>query len=433
MAINYQGGDTALWGNAVNNTLSTLQKFGQQQIAKQQKESESRQKDVVGAMKEISKIDSNGIRQIDLDDFYKSYSSLKDTYFKMGRADEKGRLDLNFKLNQEITNINRLVERSKELKGYENEGLTLLADTKYNKGKVTSELDLIKGMKANNSWDLNYNKYSNALKGFSDTKVDQTLNRLDTNALKNFSFVDVTASKTPDGQRELEIVKARPDALVKAYTQEYNRDENFRNYVDSFGGNPVDVITDIVTERGAQGFHEKFDTSKVSKPSITNVNVYGNAPANAERAITPNTQVGLYKGKNHLGLSNKVTASHKMSLFDAETGAESPSEVGEYTVTGLFKQPVYKKSGKPIPDYDLKRYKPEDVVEKNFISMQKNDGGYIDNYITEATPSNSGWLNLSKDERNFYNFNSEQNSGSKENNTKKSVSSQPKKKEKLTW
>lgn len=416
MAINYQGGDTALWGNAVNNTLSTLQKFGQQQIAKQQKESESRQKDVVGAMKEISKIDSNGIRQIDLDDFYKSYSSLKDTYFKMGRADEKGRLDLNFKLNQEITNINRLVERSKELKGYENEGLTLLADTKYNKGKVTSELDLIKGMKANNSWDLNYNKYSNALKGFSDTKVDQTLNRLDANALKNFSFVDVTASKTPDGQRELEIVKARPDALVKAYTQEYNRDENFRNYVDSFGGNPVDVITDIVTERGAQGFHEKFDTSKVSKGITVNINNGKSDVTSPQNSVVDWYPVAIDEKTGQEVKLKKYQQFNQSQTIGGVIKGIDPSTKKNITVDGYANdvQVMGLGSDSKGNEYAYIRYKDDDGDPQTAL-INKNT------YL-----NNSG---LSKAEKPYIN----ESAKVAQKDKQKSVSSQPKKKEKLTW
>lgn len=112
---NYVGRDTNLSG-FYNSILSGIQQ--QQQIAakKQEVEDERARQIVKGMEGELSKVSSEGLRTADIGLFNKSYSKIKDSYYKMltaGTNDE--RLQAAAEMRNEINATNSLVSRSKTI------------------------------------------------------------------------------------------------------------------------------------------------------------------------------------------------------------------------------------------------------------------------------------------------------------------------------
>src|SRR5690606_17861877 len=99
-----------------NSILSGIQR--QQEIAakKQEAEDERARQIVKGMEGELSKVSSDGLRPADIGLFNKSYSKIKDSYYKMLTAvtnDE--RLQAAAEMRNEINATNNLVSRSKAI------------------------------------------------------------------------------------------------------------------------------------------------------------------------------------------------------------------------------------------------------------------------------------------------------------------------------
>lgn len=111
----YVGRDTNLSG-FYNSILSGIQR--QQEIAakKQEAEDERARQIVKGIEGELSKVSSDGLRNADIGLFNKSYSKIKDSYYKMlTAATNDERLQAAAEMRNEINATNDLVSRSKAI------------------------------------------------------------------------------------------------------------------------------------------------------------------------------------------------------------------------------------------------------------------------------------------------------------------------------
>lgn len=332
MAINYQGGDNVTFQNAINSTLGVLQRFGQQEILKQQKEQESRKSDLGTAMKEISRLDANGIREIDVKDVSTKYNGLKETYFRLSKAQTADeRTKINFELNNQISDINRDVARSKELKKYESDGWNLISNDKYDPNALKGSISKLKSTPVSQSWDYQFDGYSGALKGFDEGKATSAIAQVDKALLDDLDKVQVSARSLGSGLRGIST-NVSPEVAIQGYSALYDANSDVRAYVDSLaernGVTPEEQLISIVENRIQQGTLSKSTVGNTPRPrsgGIT-INLGGNqytpeASVVDDYVIAENEKTGqIVNMSKYLQFNQPQTIAGVIKAINPETG-----------------------------------------------------------------------------------------------------------------
>lgn len=426
---NYVGRDTNLSG-FYNSILSGIQR--QQEIAakKQEAEDERARQIVKGMEGELSKVSSEGLRTADIGLFNKSYSKIKDSYYKMlTAATNDERLQAAAEMRNEINATNDLVSRSKAINKQDYDfGEDIrknpedYADdvrTKFNQ-RISTSLDKLSPELLN---PQNFARRINTSKVQGEIiKMAQGIAKASNNVTPSVSRMNLPSG----GVDVVEFVReGSREAFIEGMVQQTAADPAYQAYIrENFPGlsseEAINLIADQMQEAGYLTDRSGRQVIRDRAPSSSEGSG-GNSPSdylvsgNNPISYGPNDQTRLTTAKD-VRLTPRNKNIEGTSGIDMTTGQRVNVPAGSYNITGVYALPVlnrdirYKANPSAPTEIirsgnfatgDFAERRPQDVEYGDFILMNRDERDILGNTITKryAVPRSNMPTELVQDKK----------------------------------
>lgn len=426
----YVGRDTNLSG-FYNSILSGIQR--QQEIAakKQEAEDERARQIVKGIEGELSKVSSDGLRSADIGLFNKSYSKIKDSYYKMltaGTNDE--RLQAAAEMRNEINATNDLVSRSKAIGRQDYDfgedirknpgGYADDVRTKFNQ-RISTPLDKLSSELLN---PQNFARRVDTSKVQGDiVKMAQDIAKASNNVTPSVGRMSLPSG----GADVVEFVKeGSREAFIEGMVQQTAADPAYQAYIrENFPGlnseEAINLIADQMQEAGQLTARSGRQVIRDRAPRSSESGSGGNSPSDylvsGDNPISygPDDQTRLTTAKD-VRLTQRNKNIEGTIGIDMTTGNRVNVPAGSYNITGVYALPVlnrdirYKDNPSAPTEIiqsgnfatgDFAKRRPQDVDYGDFILMNKEERDILGNTITKryAVPRSNMPTELVQDKK----------------------------------
>lgn len=394
MAIgNYQGGNDVV----VTQFFQPMMQTAQRNIVLQQQQQQERRKEkeriVQDTNKEISKINSSGLRRADLPEFNKAWDELKELNYQLSTTkNDSEQRQLRMDFNDKIASVTNLIANSKQVAGWESQALGGLTSM-VGKGNVDQARNHITASTDKPSSTLSREYFDNSqfLFKFDPTKVESAISKLANQTLANPDNLNVGSrivnSYATSGGKRMDTVlnstSAKEPVVFEGLSRLAQTDNQVKAYVqDIMDQNGVDFNT-AVTQLAVQ-YGDKFNKSSTrdvsaEKPKgiTVNVNTGSTTPANS---VVENYALGRDPRGNEVTLKQYVQFNQSQEIggllkgFDPLTrkNVEAQGTANKARVLGLGSD----NSGR---EYALVAYVPDPDFPNEESTMLINRERYLNN------------------------------------------------------
>lgn len=317
MAINYSGGNDAVITGAFAPVMQTLQRnylFEQQKKQQEAQQIQDLTKQIQG---DLAKVSANGLRQADVADFTKTYSGVKDTYYKFLNAKSpEERSNYAIQINEGLSGLNSLVNTSKQYGDLYSKSLGGLANF-VGKGRVDDMRERLTSLRDKPSSALTRESFdvSDLVYTYDPTKVESAVSRLGSTLLSSVTPVsERIGTRSTSGGRNYDTVRSTQavsdQTIFERMSDLAKRDRNVQSYVeDVMTQNDIDFNTAVA--QVSEEFKDKFvkvdtkdELADKAAPRTTVVNV--NMPSEAVASNYYTTSVGSFTSPESTTYSEKV-------------------------------------------------------------------------------------------------------------------------------
>lgn len=386
MATGYQGGNDVVVSNLFQPLIGMMQQNRQLQIKQAQENKKEAFRLSEETQKELAKVNRNGIREVDLEDFNKLYNDAKDLYFTMNQSsDPNTQRMLRMQINNKLGEAGALADKSRKIQ-QSAIGAINGASSLVGKGKPEDYVNHIKGFGSKKAFDIpdDFIDKTPFMNKYDSAKVDSTLKRLGTGLLNSkdsiVSQTDIVDSYSTTGGKLMNRVGnssvVRDEVILESLSNEYRKDPNLKAYVDDYmtqtGVTDLNQALAQIGEEAKGTYFSKYAESSVTanKPQRAVTNITVNMPNEVAQVSRQPLTIGKFKSDNSITRNDKgVLLSGNKVFYDPQTGNRLPVGRDQFSVD--FTQDVelpIDKDGKPLTEGD-----PKAVGTQNFSVGQVVD------------------------------------------------------------
>lgn len=398
----YQGGGDSVIYNMFTPILGIMRENDMLENKRRQEEQKALDKISQDLSKDMSKINSSGLRAVDIEPFNEQISKAKEYFYQMNRTkDRREAMMLQQKVNEAISEATRIKDLSKFTTDRFNKMSQNIVGMR-GKGDINKAREYLKTLEGKRSTDilegeLNLNDF---YFNYDKDKVDKDVISRIEKARRNPKLADFTeenkVTRATSGGKlydEFDEVKTlREDSAFEILSNLARTDDNFRNYIDSImneqGVAYNDAIVLAMEEYSPYFSESKRERLSADKPrgNVTNINMpeqqilgavkslkVGNL--STDKAWTFNRDVGLQGVVDIYGTNGELlTVARGAVDFKAYNLAILPIDAqGNPIPEGSTKQPVGQKTFVTGRVLDTSSTIPEGVMSKKAEELLKDD------------------------------------------------------------
>lgn len=261
MATNYQGGGDSVIFQNFQPLINIMQNNDKMQMAREAENRKQAEKISYELSKDIARVNSSGIREVDLPDFNESLKQAREKYFQMGRASsQEERTKLAMEVRQYLGEASYIKDLSKATMDRLNkaEGSIL---SMYGKGNLNEARGYLSSIRNRRSADIGESDIdlSRFYYTYDQNKRDKAISDLASSLLKDPSSISVTRNREDtlrtSGGRSYDFIRestvVNDDKIFEGISKLAQSNRDVGNYVQSLVDQGIpynDAIAQVAEE-----------------------------------------------------------------------------------------------------------------------------------------------------------------------------------------